>query len=300
MRYGSNWFQIQTQAAAAAATTGNSAADGRLTLTSGLPVTTSDVLAAGTIYYTPYVGNFIDLYDGASAWSRLTFTELSVTFTATANGVYDLFVYNNAGVATLVLGTVWSSATSRALGLTRQNGVLVLASDTRYRYVGTVSATSSANQTEDSLLKRLCWNYYHRVRRAIQVVDATASWVYTTAAYRQANNSTANQIDVVAGVAEDSITLAVEALVHSTTVNLQMLVAVGINSTTTPTTQIAKGGPKIGVNSTMNARAEMSQVALLGRNTYAWLEYGGGSGTVTWYGTDTGNIQSGMTGSMVG
>jgi hypothetical protein len=300
MRYGSNWFQIQTQAAAAAATTGNSASDGRLTLTSGTPVTTSDVTAAGTVYYTPYTGNFIDLYDGSSAWSRLTFSELSVTFTASANGVYDLFVYNNAGVATLVLGSAWSTSTSRALGLSRQNGVLVLASDTRYRYVGTVSATSSANQTEDSLTKRYLWNYYHRVSRTVQVLEATASWVYTTATYRQTNGSTGNQIDVVAGVAEDSISLSVLARAFSTNVTSELYTAVGLNSTTSPTTQIGKGAPVVGVNSTVTMVAQMTQPSQLGRNSYVWLERGSGVGTVTWYGVDTGNQQAGLTGSIRG
>ena len=40
--------------------------NGRLTLTSGTPVTTNDVTAATTIYYTPYKGNAIQLYNGTN------------------------------------------------------------------------------------------------------------------------------------------------------------------------------------------------------------------------------------------
>src|SRR6185436_9706895 len=39
--------------------------DGRLTLTSGTPVTTGDVTAATTLYFTPNGGNQIALYTGS-------------------------------------------------------------------------------------------------------------------------------------------------------------------------------------------------------------------------------------------
>src|SRR5665213_2163919 len=41
----------------------NSICDGRLTLTSGVPVTTADVASATTVYFTPYKGNKIALFD---------------------------------------------------------------------------------------------------------------------------------------------------------------------------------------------------------------------------------------------
>lgn len=50
---------------------------GRLTLTSGTPVTTSDVTAASTLYFTPYGGNKITLYTGVY-WQPFTFTERSL------------------------------------------------------------------------------------------------------------------------------------------------------------------------------------------------------------------------------
>ena len=56
-----------------------SLAEGRLTLTSGTPVTTGDVSAAATAYYTPYIGNGISLYDGSTAWAKYTFTEITIS-----------------------------------------------------------------------------------------------------------------------------------------------------------------------------------------------------------------------------
>jgi len=50
---------------------------GRLTLTSGLPVTTSDVTNATTVYYTPYVSNVITLWNG-NAWQPIAFNEVSL------------------------------------------------------------------------------------------------------------------------------------------------------------------------------------------------------------------------------
>lgn len=86
-------------------------AQGRLTLTSGLPVTTSDVTGASTVYYTPAVGNLISLYDGTATWTPLTFTELSVALSGLVTGQgYDVFAYNNSGVVALETAE-WANAT---------------------------------------------------------------------------------------------------------------------------------------------------------------------------------------------
>ncbi|MFZ1043903.1 MAG: hypothetical protein WAN58_21585, partial [Anaerolineales bacterium] len=62
-------------------------ADGRLTLTSGTPVTTSDVIGATNIYYTPYKGTKIGLYDGSSTWNIVTFAETSLPLGTLTNGL---------------------------------------------------------------------------------------------------------------------------------------------------------------------------------------------------------------------
>ena len=72
-----------------------------------------------------------------------------------------------------------------------QDGVLVKSGNTAQRYVGTIYA-SGANTTEDSFAKRYVWNYYNRVARPMRVTEATDTWTYTTAAFRQANGAAAN------------------------------------------------------------------------------------------------------------
>ena len=53
---------------------------GRLTLTTAVPETTSDVTAATTVYYTPYLHDRVTIYDG-TRWNEYTFSELSIKLT---------------------------------------------------------------------------------------------------------------------------------------------------------------------------------------------------------------------------
>jgi hypothetical protein len=91
---------------------------GRLTLTTGLPVTTADVTGASatTLYYAPYGGcNQIDLFDGTT-WARNAFAQISIAVPATTSQMYDVFAYDNAGVVALEL-TAWTNDTTRATAL---------------------------------------------------------------------------------------------------------------------------------------------------------------------------------------
>jgi hypothetical protein len=82
-------------------TSNPSVCSGRLTLTSGVPVTVTDVLNAATIYFTPYIGNIIALYNGAK-WLMHQFVEIPLDISGlAANTLYDVFIYNNAGTLAL-------------------------------------------------------------------------------------------------------------------------------------------------------------------------------------------------------
>lgn len=138
-----------------------SIADGRLTLTSGTPVTTSDVTGATSVYYTPYIGNQIGLYTG-SAWVSYTFAELSLALGTLTSGLpYDVFLDYNDGTPQLAM-TAWTNDTTRATALVRQDGILVKTGDTQQRYLGTFYTTSTTT-TEDSAANRYLKNYYNRV-----------------------------------------------------------------------------------------------------------------------------------------
>lgn len=103
---------------------GISPPQGRLTLTSATPVLTADtsVSSTGTIYYTPYVGRSVPLYDGTD-FTMVNFAELTNVLNATsankagpaataASKVYDLFVWDDAGTLRLTRGPKWDDGTA--------------------------------------------------------------------------------------------------------------------------------------------------------------------------------------------
>ena len=99
--------------------------NGRLTLATGVAIPTTDQIGKTSVFYTPYGGNRIGLYDG-TMWAAYSFTELTLALgTLTASKNYDVFLYNNAGTLTLELGTAWTSDTARADALALQDGVYV-------------------------------------------------------------------------------------------------------------------------------------------------------------------------------
>jgi hypothetical protein len=98
----------------------NTICQGRLTFASGVPVPTSDITAATTLYFTPYQGNQIALYNG-SAWVLYTLTERSLSLSGlNANTAYDIFIYDNGG--TLTLEAVAWNAPSQAT-IASSNGI---------------------------------------------------------------------------------------------------------------------------------------------------------------------------------
>src|SRR5262245_1646170 len=259
-------------------------AEGRLTLTTNVPVTTADVTAATTVYYTPYIGDHISLFDGSSTWTTITFTQISIAVPATTNTMYDAYVYNNAGTATLEL-TAWTNDTTRATALTYQNGVLVKTGATTRRYVGSFRTTGSSGQTEDSLVKRYLWNYYNRVTKPMKAVDATDTWNYSTATFRQANASAANQLDMVIGVSEDMVHAQVAGrAVNSTASNRLIAVGIGLDSTTTNSAGIRDTGTSASVTVLGTPKAIYDDYPGAGRHTLVWLEIGAGTDTQTWQG----------------
>lgn len=270
---------------------------GRLTLTSGTAVTTSDVTAAATLYFTPFKGNRIALYDGAD-WTVFAFTERSIAVPAVATQMYDVFVYNNAGVLTLEL-TAWTNDTTRATALTLQDGVYVKTGATTRRYLGSFRTVASG-QTEDSLTKRFVWNYYNRVERPLRRLESTSSWTYTSATWRQANAAAANQVEVVIGVAEVTVDVRILALAQNA-VGITVHVAVGEDTTAGPTTgNIGMASATIGSSPTIaQITAVFRKMPAVGYHYYAWLEKSTVSGTTTWGGSFSSvDYQGGMYGSV--
>lgn len=271
--------------------------EGRLTLTSGTPVTTSDVTAAETVYFTPYKGNQIALYDG-TIWKTYTFTELSVDVPNSTN-MQDVFIYDNSGTLTLEL-TAWTNITTRATALTTQNGVLVKSGSTTKRYLGSFESNAVGNgTTEDSYANRLVWNYYNRVRRPMKATESTNTWTYSTASYRQANANVANDLTFVVGVSEDLVSADVlAAATNSTGTPRVVTVGIGLDSTTVNSATVS--GTAAVTTTGGIVTASYRDYPSIGAHALVWLEMGAGSDTQTWVGDNggSGTFQSGITGEI--
>jgi hypothetical protein len=272
---------------------------GRLTLTSGVPVTSADVTAAATLYWALYKGNEIALYNG-TAWEAFSVAELSIASPASANQMYDVFVNYNAGTPVLAV-TAWTNDTTRATALTTQDGILVKTGAAGQRYVGSVR-TVSASQINDSIALRHVWNYYHRVEREMRVLEATNSWNYTLG-YRQANGAATNQLDFVVGVSEDVVTA--EILVTAlATGQADATVAIGIDSTSVPAANCLRASSQPASTVGTPVCASLRAMSAVGRHTWVWLEAvpnPGGGVVVTWYGDNGATIlQSGIHGTVLG
>lgn len=271
--------------------------DFRLSLTTATCVTTSDVTAATTLYLTPCTGTRIDLPDASGNPLRYSTAEISIAVPATTNTMYDVFVYSNAGTPTLEL-LAWTNDTTRATTVTRTTaGRLLKNGDPTRMYVGSFRTTGSSGQTEDSFAKRYVWNMYNRTTRLLRVLEATDSWAYNTATYRQARATATNQVDAVIGIAEVEIEVIVTAHASNSTTNSAQ-VSVGEDSTTTATTGTIGQWSQISsaANAISQFTAKLNKYPAVGRHFYVWLEQSPNTGTTTWYGDngDSALLQSGI------
>jgi hypothetical protein len=271
----------------------------RLTLTTAVPVTTTDVVGASTVFFTPHMSGAVALYTG-TAWVMRTTAEVSIALSGlTSARNYDVFAYWTGSAVALELSAVWTNDTTRADAIVRQNGVWVKSGATTRRLVGTFRTTGTTT-TEDSLLKRFLWNgpeRWRQERRIMRAVEATNSWNYTTATFRQANAAAANQVEYVTGMPAEEVEADVMALVGNSSANVTAVAGIGVDSTSVNSAQ------RFGHVVQVAASAQMLQVAAtyngfpgLGYHALVWLEYSQASGTSTWYGdngTPTTN-QSGM------
>lgn len=168
---------------------------GRLTLESGVPVSTTDQTAKTTIYYTPFVHNVINLWDGAN-WKPTTFSETSLALgTLTSGKPYDVFGYLSGGALALE-SLAWTNDTTRATAVTLQDGRYCKSGDKTRLLLGSFYTTSTTT-TEDSRAKRLVGNVYNSVTRVARYASGAASHSYTNATRRYWNNTTASRLEMM-------------------------------------------------------------------------------------------------------
>lgn len=270
-------------------------ADGRLTLETGEPVSNTDQADKATLFYTPYVGDQIALYDGQD-WIVHQFSELSYDLTGlAASRPYDFFV-EVSGTSLALFALAWTDDTTRNLAISRQDGVWVRDASKGRRYVGSAYIDATGGETNDTLALRHVWNLNHRVLRPMRVVEATNSWTYTTATFRQANAAAGNQLDVMVGLDEDPVRASVVVSTQGST-SVTRSVGIGLDSTTALASGSVAGAKRGSLRGAISAQFN-GQVGL-GRHFLAWIEQSEATGTVTWYGDDGGSVlQSGIVGGV--
>src|SRR3990167_5850183 len=248
---------------------------GRLTLTSATAVTTADVTAATTFYFTPYKGSAIALFSAAATgsgatWNLYTLAEISLAVPATTSTMYDVWVYDNSG------------------DLTR-------------RYVGSIRTTGVSGQTEDSLAKRFVWNYYNRVVRNMRVLDGTDSWTYSTATFRQARATGSNQLDFIVGVSEDRVKATAVALTDNSSSAGPRITGIALDATNTNDAHLVLRATGSGTEASPSSAFYEGTIAV-GYHYLAWTEYSVATITTTWYGDagDSTLARAGIMGEILG
>ncbi len=271
--------------------------EARLTLETGVPVSTTDQSAKGTLYLTKYAGDQVAVYNG-SAWTTIALgADISLSLAGlTASRPHDIWVYSNSGTHTLE-ATAWTNDTTRATALTTQNGVYVKTGDTTRRYVGTIYVNAS-NQCNATTSQRHVWNYYNRVNRHLSCVDTTDSWTYTTLTWRAANNNTTDgvgRVSCVVGVVEDAIIASNYGIAQNSSGagGQNIAIGIGVNSTSSNSAQTFGGNG----NSTHihTLAAFFTGLPTAGFNYIQRLEISTATSVTTWYGDNNNTVQqSGM------
>lgn len=214
---------------------------GRLTLESGIPVSTSDQSSKTTVYYTPYIHNVISLWDGAK-WVPTVFAETSLALgTITSGKPYDVFGYLSSGALALEM-LVWTNDSTRATAVTLQDGRYCKSGDKTRLLLGTFYTTATTT-TEDSLAKRFVWNMYNRVRR-IAYGSSAASHTYTTATIREWNGGTSvTRAQMFIGLVDEIVDIGGWAVVSRGDAGQFGWNYLGLNSTTTAVSDIDSNAP---------------------------------------------------------
>lgn len=302
------------------------APEGRLTLTTLVPVTTSDVTGATSIYYTPAAGDRVPIYNG-TRWTSTVFTELTLALDPTAahtgyqqsGKIFDLFVINDAGTIRLASGPAWTSDTGRGTGagtteLQMLNGVLtnknslatarfgsasgntVAVSANQATYVGSFRAIADG-QAADTLANRLLFNAYNQAVRPMGVYEGTASYAYSTATWRQTNAAATNQLGVLCGLAGIEVSVKCSHMVSTSSSGL-CYTGIGLDSTTAPIAASIMGAVTANATGAIISPMYGSWEGFpgLGYHYLAWLERAFGTGAQTWYGGNGATYQNGIIG----
>lgn len=239
---------------------------GRLTLASGAPIMNTTQAGKTTIYWTPYLGQIVPIFNGndfipsdiGGELSQATTDNTKSPAAVAANSNYDLFIWDDSGTYRCTRGPAWSSSTARGTGagtteLELLKGIYVnKVSITngpdaqRGTYVGTVRSNGSSQidyifggSAAGGIAGVIgVWNMFNRVDVEMSVHDTTASWSFSSATAGPLDPGATgsglnNRISYIIGLAEDSIDLRMYCRSRTAAVNgAHLFYGIGVDSTT--------------------------------------------------------------------
>lgn len=291
---------------------------GYLTPISGTPVITTGVTAGTAVYYTPFRGNLLPLYDGTQ-FNPTVFAELTLTLVSNhlASAIYDVFGFNNSGSPQIATGPAYatSSAGSGARGtgagtteLARVKGLLVNANSMTARngsttytidvnkgtclgsiFIDAAAGQITCHKTYGQSRKWSIFNVYNRVTNILRAGDSNPSWNNNNSGvFAMSNNNAANKITIFTGLAEELVFLDfTQNISGSSTSATQAFNGIGVNSTSTASgsTGTQSFQATAGTGGTMLARHTV--LPTIGINDISMLEQPGNvGGTRTYTGTE--------------
>lgn len=168
-------------------------ANGRLSLSDAEAVVTTDIYDANFIYYHPYNGNKIALWNvDQSKWEVKTIpgTISKQLLDCTANTNYDVFIYLD-GIELKLETVPWTNSNPGALPpiLPSKDGVLVKPLESNKRLIGCIRTTDSCLSQFNfgktavqggSDPKFLVWNANNRVPHSFAILDSGVNGGWTT------------------------------------------------------------------------------------------------------------------------
>lgn len=275
----------------------------RLTLATGEPLPTSDITGATDLYLTPDASGEISLYDaGPAEWAIRRTAEVSLDLTATAlsPGVnFDVFAEWTGAAVSLVL-VAWLNDTTRDIALSRQDGVLVLSTNTERRYLGTLrGSTAGLGTCDDRQGARLLWNAYNQRPRFLSYVAPDASWTYAIMNWRRVNEGVMAADATVECVVGLPCTLhaVARAMKQGSVAGLVSATGIGVNSTAANSAQSYGVTSPTAAAGSFESHARYRATVAPGYYAISWLEMA--QPTVTTYGTNAA-WQSGLDAELSG
>jgi hypothetical protein len=220
---------------------------GRLTLLSGVPVmaalSNNGTAGAQTLYYAPYVGSTVPVYNGTSfisyqftsGASDIVGQSLSLAGGSAwaKNTVFDVFDTLNGTALTLCTGPAWSTTNSRGtaggIGLTIFDGIhtntgtmtcrtgtgtTITVNANQGTYLGSIMTDTGVNGqitfttgsigSCGSASVQNVFNYNNRTVTTAVVQDNEASYTYTSSTIREHGACTSMIVKWLSGAAEDT------------------------------------------------------------------------------------------------